>query len=217
MAFETFLTETRGIRDGLYQHLLEFSKTKPRVRSTTLLEVAARMADVWFRPDLVAGYDEADFPFVKPAEREELTHAVGEFRQLTAAARSRPPAAEEVARGFHLFERIHDIPAPYFEEYALHQLADATLAVGWPDFVRGVQYELRNDWTGEPSIYIWLVLKDKVSIESSLARDDFNRARDAYRYSLRHAGITRWPYISIRSRSVADDRVGARSLSGGAA
>jgi hypothetical protein len=83
--------------------------------------------------------------------------------------------------------------------------------VRWPDYVKGVQFRFGNDSSGDPAVWIWLVLKDDVDIESPSVQAELSPVREAYRNAIQRAGIERWPYISVRTRSEAE------ALAGGAA
>ena len=129
MALQPFLSAIRNVRAMLFGRMLESADTGRRLDTPSLLDTATQTVGIWLTPDLVKDYDEADFDFLPPDKRSELTRAVGEFQQLAGGLSSRPPSADQIARAYDLFVRMHNIPAPYFEEPDIERIADATRSV----------------------------------------------------------------------------------------
>ena len=172
MALQQFLSAIRKVRNMFFGRMLQSSDTGRRVDTASLLDVATQTVGVWLAPDLVKDYDEADFDFLPPDKRAELSRAVSEFRQLTQTVQNRPPSADQIGRGYDLFVQINNIPAPYFEEPDIEQVAEATRSVRWPSYVQGAQFRFGSDSSGDPAVWIWLVLNDDVEIESSSVQAD---------------------------------------------
>lgn len=69
------------------------------------------------------------------------------------------------------------------------------------DWIPTFDYQLSDDSTGDPAVWIWLILNDEVDVEADDTHEKLNRLRQRIREELREAGILRWPFIHVRTRS----------------
>jgi hypothetical protein len=153
-------------------------------------------------PDLVRDYAEGDFQFLAPAQRAELRDRVARFKQLAESVRGRAPSATEVREGYELVVEMNGLLGQHVgESEELQRIAEAIRPVPSPDYVVGVDCRLDTDWSGDPAVRIWLVLNDDVEIESLAVQDELHPVRRGYHEAIQRAGIDRWPYIGVRTRS----------------
>jgi hypothetical protein len=201
MALKQFLTALQVARGVLFGRINEPANGQP-TGPAHLPESAKRAADVWFTSDLVKDFNEADFRFLPAAEHKQLKQAIEDFRQLTAGSQGSLPSDAQLQQGCDLFTKIHGILAPHFgEEPDTHRILEAIRSVHAPDYVLWVEYELFTDSTNDPAVWIWLVLEDDVEIESLAIHDELALVRRAIREALQRAGINRWPYVRVRTRT----------------
>lgn len=82
-------------------------------------------------------------------------------------------------------------------------IADVLAAVRpqFPAFVRDAVFQLRADHTGEPAVWIWLILDDDTDVEVGEVQAGLTRVRRTIHDRLMAGGVDRWPFISVRTRS----------------
>ncbi len=68
----------------------------------------------------------------------------------------------------------------------------------FPAFVRDAVFQLRNDHTGEPGVWVWLILDDDTEIESRAIQAEMAPVRRAIFDRVLESVPGRWPYISVR-------------------
>ena len=122
------------------------------------------LADLWFTPSAVKGFNTAEFALLTDTRRKELADAVGEFARLAAAQNPKagvPPAVRE--RGLTLFRAILRLADPYLSKYALSPDHRKVIHALWgvsqqhPDTVIGFDFELRDDSSGNPAVFAWVI------------------------------------------------------------
>jgi len=69
-------------------------------------------------------------------------------------------------------------------------------------------FELDNDWSGYLCVRIWIILNDKVAGSPEFG-DQILRIENSLVRAFERSGITRWPYVSFRSRSEQKELVAA--------
>ncbi len=69
-----------------------------------------------------------------------------------------------------------------------------------PPFVTELRHALDNDWSGDPAVWIWVILRDDVA-ESGKILEHTKPIRSTIVQALRNAGIDRWPYLRFRGQS----------------
>ena len=143
MALQQFLSAIRKVRNMFFGRMLQSSDTGRRVDTASLLDVATQTVGVWLAPDLVKDYDEADFDFLPPDKRAELSRAVSEFRLLTQTVQNRPPSADQIGRGYDLFVEINNIPAPVLSRNPTSSKSPKRHGrYRWPSYVQGRGFAL---------------------------------------------------------------------------
>ncbi len=69
-----------------------------------------------------------------------------------------------------------------------------------PSFVTEVRYALDTDWSGDPAVRVWVILRDDIA-DSAEIFDHTEPIRSTITQALRDAGIDLWPYIHFRGQS----------------
>ena len=84
--------------------------------------------------------------------------------------------------------------APHFgEEPDLRRITEATRTVSWPKYVMGVDYRIGTDSTGDPAVWIRLIVKDDVEIESPAVQTELGRLRGRTERRFTRSGLTAGP------------------------
>jgi hypothetical protein len=73
-----------------------------------------------------------------------------------------------------------------------------------PSFVTEIRHVLDNDWSGDPAIMIWVILRDDFT-ESGEILKRTEPVRTTIAQTLRDAGIDRWPYVHVRGQSEQEE------------
>ncbi|MCP4593517.1 MAG: hypothetical protein GY842_22495 [bacterium] len=69
-----------------------------------------------------------------------------------------------------------------------------------PSFVTEIRHILDNDWSGDPAVMIWVILRDDVAESAELLKRT-EPIRTTVVQALRDAGLDRWPYVHVRGQS----------------
>ena len=168
------------------------------------IERALRAGSQWLTPRAVAGFDEADFPFLPTAERHRLARLVKDFRRVASGVPPKTPATDDQVRralpwfrdivGLMGYDRHGDA-----EAYRIGRQIEREIEPDRPKELAELRFDTGPDHTGDPGIWIWAVLAeeddDAFLAVASDARPQLDRASRAVAPEL-------WPYISFRS--VAD-------------
>lgn len=80
------------------------------------------------------------------------------------------------------------------------QIETALGTVERPSFVTEIRHALDNDWSGDPGVWIWVILRDDVAGSPQIV-EQTQPVRSAIVQALRDAGISRWPYLRFRGQS----------------
>jgi hypothetical protein len=159
------------------------------------------VADMWLTPATVADFSESDFVALPSGQRTQLRDAVAQFRSVAERGASATPV--EVEAALAAFDTILTILEPYIASPESERVREAIWSV-WKEerwWIPTFDYEIGDDSTGDPAVWIWLILNDDRDIEARETREWLRRVRLAIRSALQDRGVERWPYISVRSRS----------------
>ncbi len=69
-----------------------------------------------------------------------------------------------------------------------------------PSFVTEIRHILDNDWSGDPAVRIWVILRDDIA-DSGEILEYSQPIRSTIARALRDAEIDRWPYVHFRGQS----------------
>ncbi len=171
--------------------------------------------DLWLTPATVADFSEPNFISRSPEERARLRTAVEKFREVAELRESGSTVTpDQRSEAREAFETIWKLLAPYRSDesekvhLAIWQAWQQESDRGWmPTF----DYEVGVDSTGDPAVWIWFIVNDDVEVSDERTRDQLSRLRTLIRIKFHEAGIERWPYISLRSRSEAKELMAGAS------
>lgn len=169
-----------------------------------------RTAAPWLTPASVEGFDARDFTFLSPSEREKLTACVEDFRRVAERVPDDGPATQDQEdEGRSKLRCILEILRPDenhdVEAFrAVKVLENMRLPHDVRDDVNRVLHEFDTDSTGDPSVWVWVILKD----EAAKAPKSFERAEQIKQFdddTLLRQRVRLRPYIRFRTVSEQDD------------
>jgi hypothetical protein len=206
MAMNDFRQHVQTARNVLYAHLLfhiGFELTAEE--QTADYDRIKRSAPIWLSPRVVAGFDPSEFDFFSEGQRKELAEAVQAFQTVADEVAGRPPTHEEVKLAVGKLMKIIGILDDHLLDSEGKALMEAVYAskTPFPDFILGIDYTLDIDATGDPGIWIWVIVPDDVDPDSPEFRTFSSWFDKAVRTALTHAKSQRIPYVHFRLLSEA--------------
>jgi hypothetical protein len=198
MAIAEFLHNVQTARNVVLPQVGGFPM--PLDRDTLDYAGLKRSAPIWLTPRTVAGYDPNDFGSLSEADRDQLTATVRGFRAVAEAVTAREPNEAELKSGFGylmIFINLLDSLMLDAEGKAL-LFAVHRSKITFPDFVLGLDYTLDTDWSGDPGIWIWVIVPDDVDPDSTEFRDFSTRFRKEVSRALAEINNNRLPYVHFR-------------------
>lgn len=69
-----------------------------------------------------------------------------------------------------------------------------------PAFASGLRFQLDDDATGDPAVWVWLIVADE-KLESPAFQSELEAFQSQVGETLRADGIERWPYVRLESIS----------------
>lgn len=85
------------------------------------------------------------------------------------------------------------------EVHEAKEISDFLHEHSFPSLVKGFDLELGEDWAGEPTAYVWLLLDKDLKYGSS-EMNGLSEFAQQLRMSLLRWPLRRWPYVSFRVR-----------------
>jgi hypothetical protein len=169
-----------------------------------------RTAVSWLTPASVEGFDARDFTFLSPSEREKLTACVEGFREVAEKVPADGPATQEQEHEARsklscILEILRPDENPDVEAFrAAKVLENMRLPHDVRDDVDRILREFDSDSTGDPSVWVWVILKD----EAAKGPKSFERAEQIKQFDddtlFRHRVRLR-PYIRFLTVSEQDE------------
>jgi hypothetical protein len=198
MAKQEFIQNVRLARN-LFAHRVEADN--PGVDVDQIARRLSRAA-FWLTPASVRGFDAADFPELSDEDRDELERSVREFAEIAVQVPDDGPAtAEQETSALRAFQQVQRVLEPYFPTpQELDRLRIAMRSVRFPDFVQTWDHEFGRDSTGEPAVWIWVVVDDDAPDDATFTTTTTRLQREIHR-ALDRAGLDRWPYVRFRTFS----------------
>jgi hypothetical protein len=198
MSLPHFLSNLRTARNVVYQAVTGLAFNDPNKIRRLL-----RAYPFWFTPAVLEGYDPEELSFLTAEQRELLDRNVQEFKAVVADAGGEKPPDEQVRTAFQL---LADIAHP-FERLLADPTGDAVLLSLWsdahnfPDYCIGFDYRVGSDSTGDPAIWVWVIVADETDVVS----DEFIGFLDTVRRmvwdGLAKVKSDRWPFVRVRTVS----------------
>lgn len=165
---------------------------------------AVEWADVWLAPATLKGYsDAAAAPLPAPAPAR-LRAAVATFRAVAAAVpEGTRPTEDQVREALPAFATILDVLKATLAdpESSAARRAIWRAIEPYRDTVLTFDFEFGRDSTGDPAVWVWLILKDGVTVDGPGIQLKLYDVRDAIRKEFTAAGITDWLYASVWGRA----------------
>ncbi len=196
MALTQFL---QGVRNG--GMLIAPRASAEHQSNAATIEDRLRRPDLWLTPKTVEGFDANDFTYLTNDQKSALAKNVAEFRQVATTVPSDGPATrQQVAAASEPFREIYETVQRYFSKdfLAVRSAITGLFASGaFPDFVATFDLQVENDSTGDPAVWVWLIVDD--AADENLAFHAIRPAQQTIADRLAELGIERFVYLSIRS------------------
>lgn len=201
MPLEDFLTNVSISAGQLAPTVIADS---PRL-DTADIEDALRKTVLWLTPKAVVGFDPADFVFLPPSELKSLTESVERFRNIARQVPAdRPATDEQIQQAFPEFLRIVEIlrPDKYADPDALEigKKVEERLAGRLPAAIWELRFETDEDSSGEPAVWIWVILKDD-AVRKDVFQTNVTVIRKLLADTVTELGFKQWPYVHFRTDS----------------
>jgi hypothetical protein len=165
-----------------------------------------KSAALWLTPATVEGFDPKDYKFLSPSERDELKESVEGFRRVAEQVPDNGPAKKgQVEEALPKLRRILAILRPDRNPdvdafRAAKVLENLQLPYDVRDDVIRFVPEFDTDWTGEPVVWVWVILKDEVA-ERPTFSEDTDRIKRAVEMALLRQGDRFRPHVRFRTAS----------------
>lgn len=200
MAITEFVRRVQTARNVAYRYLQPGGGAAPRAGADW--ERLRAAAPLWLDAGIAADFDPAEFEFLAADARAELSTCVARYR---AAAGDRPPADAEMTAGLNELGRVAELLGELVADpEGLGLLAVLLRDSGpLPPFVLGFDYNLDTDWSGDPAVWLWVLIPDDLDPGAPAFIDFTTGFRDAGWKAVKAAGSNRLPYIRYRIRSDA--------------
>lgn len=208
MAMAEFLQHVQTAGNIVFSHLLVHlgdGPPLPAEQENRDYDRLKKTAVLWLSPQVVAGFDPDEFAYLPSEERATLVKAVNGFRSVAEQARGHEPTPDEIKTGSgHLAAIIKTLGTPALDKEGAALMVAVHVAKGkFPDFVLGLDYTLDSDATGDPGIWIWVLIPDDINPDSKEFREFAVWFPKAVRKALAHVKSDRLPYIHYRPLSEA--------------
>jgi hypothetical protein len=169
------------------------------------IESILRRADLWLTPKVVADFDEADFGFLSPEERNRLSQHVARFRAVASTVPGDEPAPnEQVREALPELLGILDIirPDKYGDPDAmvLGKRLEQQVHESLPAWVRDLRVETGHDASGDPALWVWVEVEDAAMTDEGFTRR-IRQVKTLLENALRTISPDRWHYVRFRTVS----------------
>ena len=165
-------------------------------------EAQSARGAIWLTPNSVKEFSKKDFPELPEEDRNLLEEHINRFREIAhGIPRGEDPQTDQIQEAVVCFLKIADLLECYLPvEGEFQQVRNIFEKIEFPESVFTWNFELRNDSTDYPSVWIWLFVDPEEA-----KKDTFQAVTDEIiekiRSELPKAGVTRWPYIRFRTAS----------------
>jgi hypothetical protein len=167
------------------------------------IEDRLRGATLWLTPRAVDGFDEGDFAFLGVEDRSRIAKLVSDFRDEAAKVGPKDPAPPDVVRtAFPLFrDLVKMLEFDRFadpEAYRLGKQIEREVQGDWPSELAELRFNTGLDHTGDPGLWIWVLLTEEISRRDEDFLGAAKRLRPLLDSIARRIEPDRWPYMSFR-------------------
>jgi hypothetical protein len=168
------------------------------------IEQSLRGATSWLSTRAVAGFNPDDFDFLPDAECTKLTDLVAAFRQVASEVKPTAPATDDqVARALPPFRDI--VQMLEFdrygdaEAYRLGKQIERAIESYRPKEIAELRFNTGDDHSGDPALWIWVILTDESSETDEMFLQNARRLRGLLADVAREVAPDRFPYLSFWS------------------
>jgi hypothetical protein len=193
-----FLKKLRHARN-LFVHRVHVDS-----RTTDAETIARRLASsaLWLTPFVVEDFDPAEFPEIPEADRERLSDAVDRFAGIARSVPPNQPATDnQILEATVAFQAILDLLQNYIQQdREADEVRRILMSLTFPREVLTWDIEFGTDSTGDPALWLWIILEDGAANDVEFAALTAG-IRDQIRRALRDAHIESWPYVRFRTAS----------------
>jgi hypothetical protein len=177
----------------------------PRLSSEQIEEIL-RSAPIWLTPRAVESFDERDFDFLSADERQQLSDAVRQFRNVAAQVDPKKPSTDlQIQEALPHFQRIVEILGGNkyadYKALVIGKRIERHIAGRIPDTVLELRFETGVDSSGGNGLWIWVIFKDDVAVDENVLFANVRAVEQLMRDAVRQLGIKRWPYVRLRTIS----------------
>ena len=156
-------------------------------------------SDDWLTPASVDGLTDADFVTLPTVQRRELFRCANEFRVIADATPHVDVAQKQAAEA--ALKKVWELLRPYRTKES--KAIGDVLWAAWQDermqdWVPTFDYQLGEDWSGDPAVRVWLILDDGVDTLAAKTRESVSRFELLVRARLQDAEIDRYPFVWTR-------------------
>ena len=192
-----FLLSMRVARN-LFRHPQRVETDSPTIDAAAVSKTLEKAA-IWLTPGSVAEFNIADFPELSVDQRESLECAVRDFLGVAMSVPGdKPPTNQQYLDASDAFDRILKIINPYLPVPNEGRKVEKVLrAIDFPTWVVNWDYELGNDWDGDPAVWVMLYV-EQTAPRSELTRYAL-RMMSEIRDALSNEGIDRLTYVRVRT------------------
>jgi hypothetical protein len=170
------------------------------------------LADLWLTTHAIEGFDETDFVFLSPEDRARLADEVAKFRAVAESVPPTEPATRhQVEEARAALGTILRVLEPYLSTAEARDIERILAHAVRPDesWIPTLDFKLGNDATGDPAVWVWLIVNDDVDVENADVQTKLQTVRNRIDSELAQAKVERFPYTLVRSRSEVKELLGS--------
>lgn len=196
MAKLDFLRNLKTARN-LFVHRVRTDRPAPDPKK---VEGQLQRAALWLTPSAVAGFDIRDFAELPSDAQTRLQENIERFAR---AAKQVPPTGpatpQQIKDAMPAFLKVLELLNPYLPaDGEAKQIREALEGIKFPQFVLNWEFELGPDSTGEPAVWVWVIVDDAAGEEEGFTKAAL-KLEEQIREALLAAGVARWPYVRFRT------------------
>lgn len=152
----------------------------------------------WLTPKVVEDYDPADFVDLPAYERDRLSSLVSRFREIAERTAQSPGDVQDAAGLLRDIAGVLEADRYGGEDgRRVGKLIERAVAGQLPNWVADFRFETGEDSTGDPALWVWVLMRDEVA--DAVSDDEVSAVRQRLFDAARRVNPERWPYIRFRT------------------
>jgi len=169
-------------------------------------DIQRSRAPIWLASSVVKDFDPADFVELNKDNRQELEATVKRYKKIAEnfdhkrGKISQEQMREAIATFLQLVKIIEHFIENGEEAEELRHLLES---LNYPKGIVTWEFETGFDSTGDPALWIWIFVDEKLARRKDITDVTMNVQRQIQE-ALAKSKIVRWPYVHVRS--VAEQR-----------